>query len=159
MRSINIRAGLALAIVAVLYLLSPEANADTLGVHLGSVHSNKMDAVAGKPWNNANPGVFYRLDGRGNWTDNLVVGTYHNSIRKESVYAAYIYPVTDWLDVSVGLVSGYNGQGYSAKPIMPMVVPSVRFELGNGFAGRIHLAPKVGRGGATAVHFSLEKKI
>lgn len=126
---------------------------DAVGVHLGSVHSNSRDEVSGRNWNNANPGVYFR------W-GNVAVGTYYNSIRKESFYVGYVYPVTDYLDVTVGVISGYNGPGYAAKPIMPMVVPSVHFPIGDsGLRGRIHVAPKVAKGGATAVHFSLEWRL
>lgn len=144
----------ALLVWACLFLLGESANAQTytLGVHLGSVHSTSRDVVAGKPWNNVNPGLYVRRD-------NVVAGYYINSINKGSGYVAYVYPVTDWLDVTIGLVSGYNGPGYSAKPIMPMVVPSVHFDLGTNLAGRIHLAPQVAKGGATAIHFSLEYRL
>lgn len=123
----------------------------TLGMHIGSVHSTSRDVVSGKPWNNVNPGLYLRRD-------NVVIGGYINSINKGSFYVAYVYPVTDWFDVTIGLVSGYNGPGYSAKPIMPMVIPSVHFAIGYGFDGRICIAPQVSKGGATAIHFALEHR-
>jgi hypothetical protein len=125
---------------------------DTAGVHLGSVHSNNYDAVSQKPWNNLNPGIYFRAD-------NIVFGTYFNSVRKQSVYLGYSYAVTDNIDVVVGIVSGYNGPGYSAKAVMPMVVPSIHFPISGGVVGRISIAPQVAKGGATAVHFSLEWKL
>lgn len=126
---------------------------DYAGVHIGSVHSNNRDIVSGKGWNNVNPGVYFR------W-DNVAIGMYHNSIRKDSYYVGYVYPVTDYLDVTVGVISGYNGPGRTAKALMPMVVPSVHFPIGDtGAIGRIHVAPKVAKGGATAIHFSLEWRL
>jgi hypothetical protein len=150
---------IALFIIAIIcgLLIGANANAqsltpDVVGVHLGSVHSNNRDEVSGKAWNNANPGVYFR------W-ENVAVGTYYNSIRKDSFYVAYVYPVTDYFDVSVGLITGYNGPGYAAKPVMPMVVPSVHFPISGNVSGRIHVAPKVSKGGATAVHFSIEWRL
>lgn len=151
---VNITLGLALW--AVIFLLGTSANAQeaptyTIGLHVGSVHSTSRDDVAGKPWNNVNPGLYLRRD-------NVVIGGYYNSIRKGSLYVGYVYSVTDWLDVTVGIVSGYDGPGYSAKRVMPMVVPSVHFGIVPNVTGRIHLAPQVAKGGATAVHFSIEYK-
>lgn len=125
---------------------------DVVGVHLGSVHSTSRDEVAGKPWNNTNPGIYFR------W-DNVAAGMYRNSIRKDSYYVAYVYPVTDYFDVTVGAITGYSGPGYAAKPVMPMVIPSVHFPISDRLSGRIHVAPKVAKGGATAVHFSLEWRL
>jgi len=145
-------------VAIILFLLSPKANAaegwgpDVIGVHVGSYHLEKMDVTAGRPWNNANPGVYAR------W-DNVVVGTYYNSIRKQSVYAGYVYPLVDHFDVVVGAITGYNGPGYSAKPIMPMVVPSMHFPISNGVEGRVHFLPKAAKGGANVIHFSLEFKL
>lgn len=125
---------------------------DSIGVHIGSVHSSKIDPVANKPWNNSNPGVYAR------W-DNIVVGTYYNSIRKQSLYAGYVYQVTDNIDVVIGAVSGYNGPGYRAKPVMPMVIPSVHFKVWENTSVRINIAPGVGKGSATAINFALEWKL
>lgn len=148
--------GICFAIV-VLFLLSPAANAeglkpDTFGVHVGSYHVEKVDPVTNKGWNNTNPGAYLR------W-DNVVVGTYYNSIRKQSVYAGYVYPLTDNIDVVVGAVTGYNGPGYSAKAVMPMVVPSFHFAVAKDVEARVHFLPKAAKGGATAIHFSLEFKL
>lgn len=151
------------------FLITPSANADTLGVHVGSVHGTKLDTTAGKPWNNTNPGVYYMTEVEGSDLLGLsivpdgryVIGTYYNSIRKQSVYVGYVYPVTDYLDVVVGVVTGYNGKAdngraYSGYPVMPMLVPSVHFPLYDNVEARVHVIPKVAKGGAAAVHFSVE---
>ena len=125
---------------------------DTMGVHLGSIHSNNYDPVANRAWNNYNPGVYFRHE---NW----VAGTYFNSIRKQSFYAGYVYGLTSNIDIVFGAVSGYNGPGYRAKPVMPMVVPSFHFPLTDAVSARINLAVGVGKGSATAVNFALEWKL
>lgn len=143
------------SVIVLAFLLPSECRAEsvnpqwTVGVHVGSLHSNNRDNVAGRNWNNVNPGLFVRRD-------NVVVGTYYNSIRKESFYVGYVYSVTDWLDVTIGAVSGYAAPGYSAKPVMPLVVPSVHFDVMHNVAARIHLIPQVSKGGASAVHLSME---
>lgn len=129
-----------------------EVMPDVIGVHLGSWHSTSRDNVAGKAWNGVNPGIYMR------W-DNVAVGTYYNSIRRESYYVAYVYPVTEWLDVSVGAITGYDRPGYAAKPVMPMLVPSVHWPITDRITGRVHFAPQVMKGGASAIHLSLEFKL
>lgn len=141
------------------------AKADTIGVHVGSVHSNNYDPVAQRPWNNANPGLYYVKDIKGLSIPDgaYVVGTYFNSVRKQSVYVGYVYPISANLDLTVGVISGYNGRGpggeYRAKALMPMVVPSFHFPITDSIRGRVHVAPGLGRGSATAVHFSVEMKL
>lgn len=125
---------------------------DVIGMHIGSVHSNNYDPVAKRNWNNTNPGLYAR------W-DNVVVGTYYNSIRKQSVYAGYAYPVLSNLDVVVGVVSGYDGPGYRAKAIMPMVVPSLHFPITDTINARLNLAIGVGKGSATALNFAIEYRL
>lgn len=147
-----------LACLAGVFLCSEKANAaegwgpDVVGIHVGSYHVEKYDPTARQPWNNHNPGLY------GRWND-IVVGTYYNSIRRQSVYVGYVYPLTSYADVVVGAVTGYNGPGYSAKAVMPMVVLSVHFPITNGIEGRVHVIPKVAKGGATAVHFSVEWRL
>lgn len=123
-----------------------------IGVHVFSVHSTPRDNVAGRAWNNANPGIYFRRD-------NVVVGTYYNSIRKQSVYVGYSYPVTDYLDVCIGLVSGYNGPGYRAKPISPMLIPTFHGPITSRMDWRINIAPGIGKNSATAINFALEYKL
>lgn len=135
--------------------LIPERNVlapTAVGVHLVSVHSSKLDLVAGKPWNNSNPGLYAR------W-DRLVVGTYYNSIRRQSVYAGYVYPLHDNFDVVLGVVTGYDGRGYSAKPVMPMVIPSAHFALTKDITLRANLAIGVQKNSATALNFAIEWKL
>ena len=149
------------------FLITPSANADTLGVHIGSYHMEKQDITAGRPWNNVNPGVYYMWEADEGLSilpsGRYVVGSYFNSIRKQSAYVGYVYPVTDYLDVVVGLITGYsgeaaNGRRYSGYPVMPLIVPSVHFPLFDNVEARIHVLPKAAKGGSTAVHFSIEMR-
>jgi hypothetical protein len=139
-------------VVASLMASCSPAHADAFGVHLGSVHSNSYDPVAQRNWNNSNPGVYFRHD---EW----VVGTYYNSIRKQSYYVGYVYGITSNIDVILGAVSGYDGAGYKAKQVMPMAIPSLHFPIAHDVSARVNLAIGVGKGSATAVNFSLEYKL
>jgi hypothetical protein len=156
-----------LAGVVYMFAILPPAHADVVGVHVGSYHTSKQDSTAGKPWNNVNPGIYYMWDNEGLSSflpdGRYVIGTYFNSIRKQSAYVGYVYPVTDYLDVVVGVVSGYsgeaaNGRRYSGYPVMPLIVPSFHFPLYDGVEARVHVIPKVAKGGAAAVHFSVEMR-
>lgn len=148
--------GLSIVAAAMLACCAQPAPAQTVGVMIGSVHSNNYDPVAQRAWNNYNPGVYVQFDNR------VVLGTYLNSIRKQTYYVGYAYPVTEHIDVVVGAISGYNGYGpggtYRAKAVMPMVVPSVHFSLFGGVDGRVSLAVGIGKGSATAVNFAIERK-
>jgi hypothetical protein len=123
-----------------------------IGVHVASFHTERIDETSGKPWNNANVGVYAKWD---RW----VGGAYYNSIRQTSVYAGYAYPLFDNLDIVVGVVTGYDGPGYSAKAIMPMVIPSAHFAITPDISVRVNLALGVQKGAATAVNFALEWKL
>lgn len=146
-----------------LFLLSNKANAeivvDTVGVHIGSHH---WPASA---WNNVNPGLYVQGTinspsgevgwGPGNLLPNgrYVAGGYYNSERRGSAYVGYVYPVTSYLDVVVGAITGYK-----AAPILPLVVPSVHVGLGGGWSARLNYLPKIESSGAHVLHLSLERK-
>lgn len=130
-----------------------------VGVMLGSVHSSRVDVIAHREWNNFNPGVYIGVADTwaslgGEWT----IGTYYNSIRKQSVFAAYSYHLADNFDVLVGAVSGYNGPGYAAKQVSPMLVPSFHCAIGMGYSARVSLAVGVYKNSATALNFAIEKQ-
>ena len=133
-------------VLASVFLISKKANAEqTLGLHLASIHSNNKS-----DWNNHNPGIYYRYN---NW----VIGTYKNSVRKDSYYGGYVYGITPYLDCVVGVISGYdNGKGNNR--LMPMLVPSVHLPLDERTHVRIHFVPKVNKHGAAALHLSIEQR-
>lgn len=130
------------------------SQAQTMGLHMFSVHAHKYDAIGATNWNNNNPGAYIK------WDNGVVVGTYYNSIRKQSSYVGYTIPLSDNIDVVVGAVTGYYGAvpsgTYGTKKVLPMVVPSVHFPLIDNMRGRVHFIPKTGKYAAAAVHFSIE---
>lgn len=143
------------ALAACAFLMSPNANAGLsiepvgVGVHVGSHH------FPSQSWNNSNPGLYLMADVKGPaWiTGAYAVGTYYNSERKQSAYVARVFNVYGPIDVAVGVISGY-----SRSPVLPLVVPSVRLDIGDNWAGRVHFLPKVEKSGSYVVHFSVERK-
>jgi hypothetical protein len=107
-----------------LVLLAPCARADTVGLHLASVHMPAQD------FNNFNPGIYYRNDA--GWT----AGGYYNSLRKVSVYAGYTWQYRA-LGLTVGGATGYE------VPVQPLLVPSLRLFSTEAFSARLAYIPRV----------------
>lgn len=117
-----------------------------LGIHLATAHSS--GGMQG-----FNPGLYLRQD------SGLTVGAYRNSYGRASAYAGWTFETADKrFALTVGAVSGYP-----AAPLMPVVVPSVRFALGQAsgegaWAVRVSLLPKPPKeGSAAGVHLSIER--
>lgn len=114
------------------------AAAQTVGLHLGSVHVPKRD------YNNANPGAYVRFD------NGFTLGGYYNSERRPSFYAGYTHSF-DPVDVTVGAITGYE-----RAAVTPLVVPSVRlFEI-DRLAVRLAFVPKTEKNGSHVLHAMIE---
>ena len=109
---------------AALALIAPVARADTVGLHLASVH------VPQRHFNNTNPGAYYRSDA--GWT----MGGYRNSLRRTSVYAGYTWEYSA-LALTAGAVTGYQ------DTVQAMLVPSLRLFTHEGFSARLAYIPRV----------------
>lgn len=85
----------------------------------------------------------------------LVLGTYRNSNREDSVYAGAIYTRWRWGDFrfgsSLGLVSGYGND------LLPMVVPAMSYER-KGWGLNVILIPPV-RGSPTIIGVQAKMEI
>ena len=123
---------------AALALLAPCARADTVGLHLGSVH------MPAHNFNNFNPGIYYRNDA--GWT----VGGYYNSLRQTSLYGGYTFQYRA-LGLTVGGATGYEA------PVQPLLVPSLRLLTHEGFSARLAYIPRVEKRIASNVlHLTVE---
>lgn len=83
----------------------------------------------------------------------LTAGVLRNSERRLSLYAGETWHTADgrWA-ITAGAITGYRG-----ARVTPLLVPSLRLQLGDGAAARISLIPKPPReGGSSALHLSLE---
>lgn len=107
-----------------------------IGIHLATAHID-----ASKQLNDVNPGVYVQT------TNNIVVGTYYNSLNKQSTYAGYVYK-TPHIDFVVGGVTGYS------TDILPMILPTAK--LG---PVRLMFLPKISVTGSNILHLSIEKEI
>lgn len=128
----------------------------SVGLMMASIHSERIDALTTRPWNDANPGLYTQ------WGP-LVAGTYYNSLRRQSVFAGYVYPVWANVDITFGAVTGYDGPGRTAKALMPMVIPSIHggfpFNGAEHWGWRVNLALGVQKGSATAINFCVEYRL
>jgi hypothetical protein len=129
-----------------LMLATITASATTLGLHLGSRHSNYD-----QPWNDVNPGLYARFD------NGVIVGTLRNSERAQSYYAGWSrdWPLTTRLDagITLGLITGYK-----RADVLPLVVPSIRLGFTENVGLRTSLLVNPDKRGAHAVHLSVEWK-
>ena len=120
-----------------------DARAQTVGLHLASVHS-------APGFNNSNPGIYLRT--RGGWT----AGVYRNSEWRTSTYAGWTAstevagPVR--AELTMGLITGYR-----VAPVLPLLAPSLRVGGDTGPALRLTVLPKVhAKQGASVAHLSTE---
>ena len=128
-------------LAALVAILAHSADAQTVGLHLGSIHD--------KPgFNDSNPGAYLKLK------NGLTLGTVFNSENKQSYYAGLTLDkeLTESVSASItfGGITGY------ALAITPMVVPSVAYDFGS-FSLRTTFLTKINKKGANALSFSIEK--
>jgi hypothetical protein len=116
------------------------------GLHLVTQHSTTTA-------NNTNPGMYVR------WADATgtgpVAGSYYNSERNQSFYAAYSW---NWrarsMPVSAGITAGAI-TGYSSAKVLPLLVPSAAVHWGRA-AVKLTYVPKFEKDSAHALHLSVE---
>ena len=129
----------------------PSHNTFAVGLHLTSVHD-----IAAYENNNVGAYVKYR-----NWS----VGAFRNSVRKQSVYAAYTYelmtprmPVVDSVALTLGLTSGYPKK-IEGTDVSVLFVPTMGVKLRPDFWLRVAVIPAFEQfNRSTAVHFMVEKE-
>lgn len=115
-----------------------------LGLHLMSYHD------AGN-FNNVNPGIYIKHE------SGVTVGTYYNSVKRQSYYGGYTFKPIDALpnlDVTVGVVTGYP-----SMPVAPLFIPSYTFyKSDDGLRARAAFLPRFGDvQPANVIHFMVEK--
>jgi len=123
------------------------AAAITVGMHIGSYHTFKNSE-----FNNVNPGVYVAYN-------SYVVGTYKNSLDKQTVYAGKVFDITEncRYDVMLGAATGYNVGGSS---VIPFIVPSAKFNIADTFVLRTSVIPQVTSEGSVrgaVFHASIQK--
>ena len=116
-----------------------------LGAHLASLHS----AGGLEPFN---PGLYLRTE------SGFTAGVLRNSQSRTSTYAGWTFETDSrQFALTVGGITGYP-----ARPVMPLLVPSMRIGLSQwqpGAALRVSYLPKPPKYGRShALHFSVERE-
>lgn len=118
-------------VLALAFFVMPVQAEVTVGLHLVSAHTTDN-------YNNDNLGGYVKVN-------DVVVGSYYNSVRRQSSYAAYIWHIGP-VDLATGLITGYRPEA------VPLIAPSVALH-----GMRLTVIPQVpGITKVTVVHLSLE---
>ena len=97
----------------------------------------------------ATPGIYARHP------SGATASVYRNSQGRASVLAGWTW---EFWDRRIGLTAGVV-TGYSMAPVLPVVIPSARFEIGSGWALRLSVIPPIKEPaitGAVAVALEVE---
>lgn len=113
-----------------------------LGLHLATAHAGP----AAGDMHSSTPGIYVRLP------EGATLGAYRNSYGDRSVYAGWTWSTPDgrWSLTAGGVT------GYPRARVAPLLVPSARMEIADGWALRLSALPKPHRTGAAGLHLSLE---
>ena len=155
--------GLRNVLGVLLALAASAASSTTIGVHLATWHEQRTytgetRSVQGRAVRDEhrycefNPGAYVRLD------SGLTFGAYSNSYCKPSAYVGWTWerPLISRVDAAftLGAVTGYR-----AAPVLPVIAPSTRARLADGYGVRLTWLPRLHKSQHTsAVHLSLEKE-
>jgi len=113
----------------------------TIGLHLFSTHS-------ASGFNNQNQGIYLEFE------NHITLGHYYNSIYRESNYAGYTYSLTNHIDLTLALFTGYSLYKYA-----PLLVPTYKVSnIYEDYSLRVALIPKVPKViDANVLHAMIEK--
>lgn len=116
-----------------------------IGVHIGSHHFHERSAGQ---WNDSNPGLYARWDG------GAVVGSFYNSERKQSFYAAMNWQTRRWhgiaIEATAGAITGYE------SAVSPLAALSLSVDVWKGITVRASYLPKATPKGSGVAHLSVE---
>jgi hypothetical protein len=130
-------------IVFSLLFASPAHAQTTVGLHLATQHLEHST----QDLQTLTPGVYLRTE------SGFTAGSFRNSYSRSSVYAGWTWQTDDGrFALTAGAITGY-----SAAKVMPLVTPSVRFELAPGTYLRTAYVPKpLKHGHSSGLHLSIE---
>lgn len=115
-----------------------------IGLHLGTAH---FGGPAAGGLRDFNPGIYLQAP------SGLTAGIFRNSHGSVSAYGAWTWSTRDgrWA-LTAGAVTGYPGARVS-----PLLAPSARWPLADGWAVRLSFLPKPHSQGAAGLHLSIER--
>lgn len=111
-----------------------------ISVHLLSLHDTPG-------FNSVTPGFSIREPATG-----LTIGALKNSEGRDSVFMGKLMEHKNY-GLFVGVISGYK-----YAPVLPMIVPSYKINIGQDIDIRFSYLAKINAQGANVFHFSIEKK-
>ena len=116
-----------------------------LGLHLLTAHVGETDGMQ-----TSTLGVYVQA------ANGATAGALRNSYGANSVYAGWsLSTASGRFALTAGAITGYQ-----AARVLPLLVPSVRWSLGDGFSARASLLPKQLHGQASAgLHLSIERAL
>ena len=117
-----------------LALICTAAQADTVGMHLGTVHDRPG-------FNGSNPGLYVIMD-------DYIAGAYQNSENAPSAYAGKVFNYAAW-DFAAVVMTGYK------VGTVTTVLPSHTFKLSDTLSGRVTFI--INPIGANGLHLSVEQ--
>lgn len=122
-----------------------------IGIHLFTQHQPQRYTARGSHrYESFTPGLYGRS------ASGMTLGAYRNSYGDASAYAGWTFETNDrrWALLVAGVV------GYKRSPLLPLVVPSVRFSIDDQWAWRIAATPKPpgSNGGAAMMHLTVERQ-
>jgi hypothetical protein len=122
----------------------PLDSPQSLGVHTVSAHS-------ASGYNGSNPGIYLH------WRGGVTIGAFHNSYRRGSAYAAWLWHADDAgrFGVLLGAATGY-GSTSESMPLAPIVAPTLRVPISTTASARVSLFPDPRKGAVQALHLSFE---
>lgn len=120
-----------------------------IGLHLWSTHFGACYDIDKhcRRYESATTGIYARAPNGGTF------GAFTNSYGNPSAYAGWTFETKDRRFAL--LVAGVTG--YERAAVLPLVVPSVRFEIAQRTALRVAGLPRFEKQGASVVHLALEK--
>ncbi len=113
----------------------------TFGLHLYSLHT-------APGFNDHNQGLYLEL------RNHITLGHYYNSNYKETTYAGYTYSITNHIDLTLALFTGYQIYRYA-----PLIVPTYKFpNVVESFNLRLAFIPKISNViNANVLHAMIER--
>lgn len=133
----------AAVMVSALYPWGTAHAQTTMGLHLATQHLEHTE----QRLNTATPGLYVRTEA------GATFGVFRNSYSRTSAYAAWTFQTPGRrFALTAGAITGY-----SAQKVMPLLTPSVRFGVADGYAVRLAYIPKpLKRGHSSGLHLTLE---
>lgn len=120
-----------------------------VGLHLWTTHFGACYPMHHecRQYESSTTGIYWRVP------NGFTIGGYSNSYGRDSAYAGWTFETSDKRFALT--LAGVTG--YVRAVVIPLIAPSVRLGLSDGFALRISGAPKT-IGGNAMLHISVEKQ-